>query len=75
MIEKFGEIILWGVLDLANDTLRRRSKIFIAELYRNLGFFDEALSILKDVTSDTFLSMKEKINKECYNKNTLTISL
>ncbi len=50
-------------------------KIFIAELNRNLGNFEECVRIIDSITSTDLGWVKQAIKEECQNRNTLVVQL
>jgi hypothetical protein len=50
-------------------------KLLIAELYRNLGNFDEAINLLNTIDNDKLNSIKERMIEECKKQNTLVFQL
>ena len=50
-------------------------KIFIAELYRNIGNFEECIRIIDSISSADLGWVNEAIKKECQNRNTQVFQL
>jgi hypothetical protein len=74
-----GDEIIWQenlykLLDLLDEDDSNRM-IMVAEIHRNLGNFDECLSIIESLASPKMDWLTEKFKTECNNQNTLVFQL
>jgi hypothetical protein len=62
---------LLGLLDVKDAN----QKLFIAELYRNLCNFDEAINLLNTIDDEKLNWIKERMFEECHKQNSLVFQL
>jgi hypothetical protein len=67
MIKKENIEVLLALLDKTNEN----QKLFMAELYRNIGQFEESLALLNTINNEKLNRIKARMIDECKKQNTL----
>ncbi len=71
MIKKENIEALLALLDKTNEN----QKLFMAELYRNIGQFEKSLELLNSVHHEKLNWIKNRMIEECEKKNTLVFQV